>query len=112
MFIPYAIGTEITAPSAPNLNLLYSFLTASSVASSLCSRSNAEGPPKKSPKVPISSTSATSEAPPEPPIVTAAKFCLPVNLFKSLAFSPDLTASGLAFTTLFALAYFNGKSQL
>ena len=104
MFIPYAIGTEITAPSAPNLNLLYSFLTASSVASSLCSRSNAEGPPKKSPKVPISSTSATSEAPPEPPSVTAAKFCLPVNLFKSLAFSPDLTASGLAFTTLFAFA--------
>ena len=103
---PYAIGTDTSAPSAPNLNLLYNFLNASSVAVSRCSLSSAEGPPNQSPQVPISSTSATSDAPPDPPNVTAAKFCFPVSLDISFALSPALTASGLALTTLFTLAAF------
>ena len=73
---------------------------------SLVSLSNAVGPPNQSPHVPISSISATIEAPPAAPIVTAAYFFFPANLFNCSAFLPACAALDPPVATLFALAAF------
>ena len=75
------------APSVPNLTLLINSLSGS-YSSSL---SISVGPPNKSPKVPISSTSPTKTPSAAPPDVAAAKnLAVFPFLFNSAAFNAAL----------------------
>ena len=71
----------INKDSVPNFNLFNNLLPASSRPSDSVV-SNAVGPSKKSPNVPISSTSATNVSPAAPPNTPAANLLL-VPGFKS-----------------------------
>ena len=87
--VPYTKGITGKANSAPNLNLLFNCLNASSLAVSFFSlskpvpiKSNAS----ISPIVPMSSAFITIAPPPKPPpIVMAANLSKPFGLFNCLA---------------------------
>ena len=77
---PYTNGVN-NMDSEPNLTLFINFLTASSCGVSSSTWSKAVGPSNKSPKVPISSTSATKVSPAAPPNTPAENLFIPAALF-------------------------------
>ena len=86
------------APSVPNLTRLISSLSGSYSSS----RSSCVGPPSKSPKDPICSTSPTNTLSAKPPDVAAAiNFAVLPLALSSAAFLPALTRFGLSRTKYF-----------